>query len=49
MTEKIEDRCDCFSCKYDYAPNYRLCMSKYWNKKNTCFVLRTKNGEAEGL
>ena len=35
MTDK---RKDCDNCKYDYPPNYRLCMLKYKNIDHPCFV-----------
>lgn len=29
---------DCFKCKYDFYPNYRLCIGKYKNFDHPCFV-----------
>jgi hypothetical protein len=35
----------CFRCKYDFWPNYRLCMGKYKNWDHPCFVEHDKTPE----
>ena len=36
--EMTDKRKDCDNCKYDYPPNYRLCIGKYKNMDHPCFV-----------
>lgn len=37
---KISKSEECNYCKYDYHPNYRLCIGKYKNVDHSCYVPR---------
>ena len=43
MNDPLTKSNECNNCKYDYQPNYRLCMLKYKNVEHPCFVERERH------